>query len=83
MKKNFGGLGSNLNKKEYKEVKEEIFRIQEGYCFGEWAVLNDGQRSSDALALEDSHLFYIEKEDFDLVLAVNNILYLFFYSTQK
>lgn len=58
-------------KKKNKEIKEEIFRVSEGYCFGESLLLSScPQKSLEAIAFEDSYLFYLEKEDFDLILAV-------------
>jgi CRP-like cAMP-binding protein len=53
------------------EHEEERLRMYEGQCFGEWGLIYNIPRTGSALALSDSVLFYIDKEDFDKSLSVS------------
>jgi len=53
-----------VNNHNYKLIEEILFHINDGYCFGEWGLVNDNRRSSSAKALEDTYLFKLEKKEF-------------------
>jgi hypothetical protein len=63
---------NNTSKSLHQEIKEEIYRIPEGFCFCESLLLsNNSHKALEAVALEDSNIFYLEKDDFDLTFSVN------------
>jgi hypothetical protein len=49
----------------------EKLSLGDGMCFGEWALIYDIARSASAYTLEDSHLFYLDKEFFDISFRVS------------
>ena len=51
-----------------KEIpKEEILAtISDGHCFGHYAVAYDMPRTASAYSIEDTHLFYLDKNNFEL-----------------
>ena len=55
--------------------EEERLKLLEGMCFGEWGLLYNKERSASAIAIEDTDLFTLNKEYFDISFAV--ILYSF------
>lgn len=59
-----------MDKKEsqMKEVikEEEILCRTDGFCFGEWGLIYKKERSTSALALEDTDLFVLDQESFNI-----------------
>jgi len=51
------------------EKEVENMQLTDGMCFGEWSLLNGRPRSASAYTLEDTHLFFLEKESFDVSLS--------------
>lgn len=51
------------------DSEEENQQMTDGMCFGEWSLLNGRPRSASVYTLEDTHLFYLEKEEFDVSLS--------------
>jgi CRP-like cAMP-binding protein len=51
------------------EEEDEIIQLSDGMCFGEWALLYNAPRKASALAIEDAHLFYLDKNTFDISFA--------------
>lgn len=59
----------HMRKEEMKKAKEvERIVLNQGTCFGEWALIYNSMRTASAFALEDVDLFYLDKEDFDITL---------------
>ena len=48
----------------YRVTEEEIFQAEEGYCFGEWALIYNQPRSASVIALEDSVFFILDEKIF-------------------
>jgi CRP-like cAMP-binding protein len=48
----------------YRLIENRLFVLSEGYCFGEWGLVNDAKRATSAKAIEDTVLFYLEKKEF-------------------
>lgn len=57
---------SNVSKEIYKEIfwEEEVIQINDGHCFGEWGLINKRNRTSSAFTIEDTYLFFLDKESF-------------------
>jgi CRP-like cAMP-binding protein len=72
-----------VNDNNYKMIETLKFVIDDGHCFGEWGLLDNknNERSSSAKALEDTHLFSMEKEHF--ILTLNRCLVKSNISKQK
>ncbi len=51
------------------ETEVENMQLTDGMCFGEFSLLNGRPRSASAYTLEDTHLFFLEKEAFDVSLS--------------
>jgi len=51
------------NLKEF-DLEEEIERLNDGMCFGEWGLMYNLPRSASAYTMEDTHLLYLDKEFF-------------------
>lgn len=68
-----------LTKEERKilDTEHEVERVQMGVgqCFGEWGLIYNIPRTASALALEDTILFAIEKDEFDKSLSVRYKIY--------
>lgn len=45
--------------------EEERIQFTQGNCFGEWAIIYNQPRSGTAYVLEDTDLFYLDKDDFN------------------
>src|SRR5690606_35235378 len=60
LKRFYGNLHDKVG-----ESEEEIIQLTDGMCFGEWALLYNAPRKASACAVEETHLFYLEKESFD------------------
>ena len=45
--------------------KFELFRVKEGVCFGEMAIINKQSRSANAIVVGDVDLFYLDTESFN------------------
>jgi CRP-like cAMP-binding protein len=58
------------NDNNFKMTENLKFVLDDGHCFGEWGLLDNknNERSSSAKALEDTYLFYMDKEHFILTL---------------
>ena len=52
-----------------KEFEYENFIITNGMCFGEWGLVYSIPRTTSIYCLEDCHLFYLDKEPFNRILA--------------
>ncbi len=72
-KKNYGN--SLLSTNFYKRLQENFLKeggkkieLIEGMCFGYSDLINHRRRSQSACAIEDSELFFIEKENFEFTL---------------
>jgi len=48
-------------------LEDEIFVVTDGMCFGEWALIYNIPRTASAFAADDTDLFVMDKECFDLV----------------
>jgi CRP-like cAMP-binding protein len=48
-------------------LEDEIFVVSDGMCFGEWALIYNIPRTASAFAAEDTDLFVMDKDCFDLV----------------
>ena len=44
---------------------EELFQRSEGYCFGDWGLINHQNRTCSVFALEDTYLFSLNFENFE------------------
>lgn len=51
------------NNQEF-NLEEEIERLNDGMCFGEWGLMYNLPRSASAYTMEDTHLLYLDKEFF-------------------
>jgi CRP-like cAMP-binding protein len=51
------------------DLEDEKTQMNEGMCFGEWALIYNIPRTASAYALEDTDLFYIDKEFFDITFS--------------
>lgn len=51
---------------EVKYMFEEKLVFSEGHCFGHWGLIFDKPRSSSAYALEDTKLWTLDRDSFDL-----------------
>ena len=63
--------GPLINDKLYdfiKNFENEKFALNDGMCFGEWGLIYDIKRTTSIYALEDTDLFYLEKEPFNKFL---------------
>ena len=63
--------GPLINDKLYDFIKNfeiEKFALSDGMCFGEWGLIYDIRRTTSIYALEDTDLFYLEKEPFNKIL---------------
>ncbi len=54
--------------------EEALAVLKKGACFGEMAVLDRSERSTDAIANTDCKLLTISRSDFDLLLDFNREL---------
>ena len=57
--------------------KIEIFRVKEGVCFGEMAIIKKISRNATAIAVGDVDLFSLNTESFNLsftVIYLNHII---------
>ncbi len=54
--------------------EEALAVLKKGACFGEMAVLNRSERSTDAIANKDCKLITIARSDFELLLDFNREL---------
>jgi len=54
--------------------EEALAVLKQGACFGEMAVLDRSERSTDAIANSDCTLLTITRSDFDLLLEFNREL---------
>lgn len=65
------------NKEETKNddnsMEEERIVLLPGACFGEWALIYNTIRTASAYALEDTDLFYLDKDDF--IFTLNKEIY--------
>jgi CRP-like cAMP-binding protein len=52
------------NAESFKLIENRLFVLSDGYCFGEWGLVNDTKRAASAKAIEDTYLFYLEKKEF-------------------
>ncbi len=48
-------------------LEDEIMVVSNGMCFGEWALIYNIPRTASAFAAEDTELFVMDKDCFDLV----------------
>lgn len=55
----------------YEANSKEKRLLTDGDMFGEQAALRDGYRSASVRTIEDCHLAYLEKEDFDHLYKVH------------
>lgn len=62
----------NINMKNFTSEfeEEEVLRVSEGMCFGEWGLIYNHERSASALVVEDADIFTLDKDNFDSSLAV-------------
>jgi CRP-like cAMP-binding protein len=68
-KKTVINLKTPLNSEEkFTLIEETIFVLSDGYCFGEWGLVNETRRVTSAKAIEDTYLFVLEKKDFKSTL---------------
>ena len=44
---------------------DELFQRSEGYCFGDWGLINHQNRTCSVYALEDTYLFSLNFENFE------------------
>ena len=51
------------------EFEQEVVTASKGMCFGEWGVVYNIPRTASAYCPEDTHVFKLNKEHFDEVLA--------------
>ena len=51
-------------------LEKEILTVSSGMCFGDWGLLYNIPRTASAYCLEDTHVFYLEKEYFDQILGI-------------
>ena len=64
-------LGKNVKLPVTSQQEEtEKALLKEGMCFGEWGLLYNKERSASAIAIEDTDLFTLNKEYFDISFAV-------------
>jgi CRP-like cAMP-binding protein len=85
LKKNIGNLVKNgdsnsplqniptdiqkiANQIEY-DMEKEVMILTNGMAFGEWAMIYNIERTASAYTIEDTHLFYLSKEYFELVFS--------------
>lgn len=54
--------------------EETTISLQDGNFFGEMGVLNSAPRNASAVAGEDSILLRVMKDDFDRILAMNDVI---------
>lgn len=56
-----------LHRKHLKKDYEEVEKVQigNGMCFGEWGLVYNIPRTASAITVEDTHLFYLDKDNFD------------------
>lgn len=52
------------------DLEEERLVLTSGMCFGEWAIIYNTARQASAFALEDTEMFYLEKEEFEVAFSV-------------
>lgn len=52
-----------------KDQEVERFHLIPGMCFGEWALLYNVLRTASAYTLEETELFSLDKENFDLYFS--------------
>ena len=52
-----------------KKFELEKFSLNDGMCFGEWGLIYDIRRTTSIYAVEDTDLFYLEKEPFNRILC--------------
>jgi len=52
-----------------KKFELEKFSLSDGMCFGEWGLIYDIRRTTSIYAVEDTDLFYLEKEPFNRILC--------------
>ena len=50
-------------------MEEEKFQLTQGMCFGEWALAYNIPRTASAYTLENTDLFYLDKDAFDVLLS--------------
>jgi CRP-like cAMP-binding protein len=51
-----------------KKFELEKFSLSDGMCFGEWGLIYDIRRTTSIYAVEDTDLFYLEKDPFHRIL---------------
>lgn len=54
-------------------MEEERITLLPGACFGEWALIYNTIRTASAYAVEDTDLFYLDKDDF--IFTLNKEIY--------
>ena len=59
---------------KYDFIEEELFRMGEGYCFGEWALIYKQPRSASIYTLEDCVFFTLDETPFknSFLKSLNN-----------
>ena len=73
--RDFGITDDNDNQENEKEEKENIIREYEikkctkGMCLCEWDIIRKRLLTENAYALEDTNVFYLEKEYFEKILS--------------
>ena len=67
--KNSSPYSSSIFKALPEDEEEERIHYSPGDCFGEWAIIYNQPRSASAYVVEDSDLFYLEKQSFSDHLA--------------
>ena len=54
--------------------EEALVVLRPGSGFGEMSLIDDAQRSADAIAHESCELFVIDKQDFDDLMFVDRVM---------
>ena len=75
--KNFRIIKEIFDPKKYIVSEEELFRMGEGYCFGEWALIYNEPRSASIYTLEDCVFFTLDEIHFknSFLKSLNNSEY--------
>jgi len=62
----------NYIKKEFKS-EEELVRLSDGMCFGEWGLIYNLPRAASAFTMEDTHILSLDKDLFKYCFFKNMI----------
>ena len=77
LNKNFRIVKEIFDPEKYIISEEELFRMGEGYCFGEWALIYNEPRSASIYTLEDCVFFTLDEIHFknSFLKSLNNSEY--------